>query len=129
MKTLKSNLLPIMIAAVLLLIAGCSSDSRSSSSNSEKFPVKVSVERTGGLINGIGTVKIYVDDEEVFKLKNKQTKSVDLLLPPGVHTIQSKGQGDKSKSVKFEVIEGQDNVFHYQTEISHVYGISLERMQ
>ena len=94
MKTLKSNLLPIMIAAVLLLIAGCG-DSRSSSSNSEKFPVKVSVERTGGLINGIGTVKIYVDDEEVFKLKNKQTKSVDLLLPPGVHTIKAKDRATR----------------------------------
>lgn len=128
MKRLSKTFITLILFVLgLLLLNGCSGNQLNASGNHEL--VKVSVERTGGVISGIGNVKVYIDDKEVMKVKNKQTKSVELLLSPGIHTIQTKGQGDKSKVVKFEVVAGEDNHFSYQTEISSFYGLSLQRVK
>ena len=114
-----------LLMIFLLLFAGCSGG-KENVNDADLELVNVSVERTGGLINGIGKVMVYIDGEEVMKVKNNETESIELHLSPGVHTIQTKGQGDKSDEVEFEVIAGQDNTFTYQTEISNIYGVKLE---
>ena len=113
---------------LLLLLVGCSGDEETSVDEILE-PVVISVERTGNLITGIGKVKVYVDSEEVMQVKNNETESIELLLSPGVHTIQTKGQGDKSSKVEFEAAIGQDNTFAYTTEISSVYGVKLDRIR
>lgn len=115
----------ILLMVGLLLVAGCGEGS----SKGDTQLVKLNVERTGGLISGIGKVKVYVDGKQVMKVKNKKTESVELHLAPGTHTVQTKGQGDKSSKVNFEVVAEQDNTFTYRTEISSVYGLSLERIR
>ncbi|MBJ8005778.1 hypothetical protein JDS88_06480 [Bacillus cereus] len=92
-------------------------------------PVNISVERTGGLLSGFGNVKVYIDGEQVMKVRNEQTESINLYLPSGTHEIQTKGQGDKSSVLKFEVVSGQDNTFNYHTEIGSIYGVELEKIR
>jgi hypothetical protein len=115
----------ILLMVGLLLLAGCSAEA----SKEDIQLVNLNVERTGGLLSGIGKVKVYVDGEQVMKVKNNTTESVELHLASGTHTIQTKGQGDKSKEVEFEVMTGQDNTFTYQTEVSNVYGVSLQQIR
>lgn len=91
-----------------------------------ELPVLVSVKRTGNLITGIGKMAVLIDDEEVFQVKIDQTESVTITMLEGIHTIQTKGQGDKSKKVEFEVVNGEVNEFYFTSEISNFYGIELE---
>lgn len=116
----------ILMVIGLLLLAGCNGGS--SKENGTQL-VTLSVERTGGFLSGIGKIKVYVDGKQVMKVKNNKTESVELQLAPGIHTIQTKGQGDKSKKVDFEVSAEQDNNLTYQTEVSNVYGVSLQRIR
>lgn len=120
----KSNIIMVVMIGLLLLV-GCNSEE--ASKKDTKQVVTLNVERTGGFLSGIGKVKVYVDGKQVMKVK--ETESIELQLKPGTHTIQTKGQGDKSKKVEFIVTEGQDNILYYQTEISNIYGLSLERVQ
>ena len=111
-----------LLMVILFLLVGCSEDKQDGNLES----VNVSVERTGGLLTGIGKVKVYIDGDQVMKVKNNQIESVELYLSPGTHEIQTKGQGDRSKVVKFEVVDGKNNTFAYHTEISNIYGLKLE---
>jgi hypothetical protein len=112
----------LIFVLVITLLAACSSSGESAN----KEVVQISVERTGGLLTGIGKVKVYIDDEEVMKVKNNHTEAVELSLLPGTHTIQTKGQGDKSDVMEFEVVAGADNIFEFNTEISNIYGVKLK---
>lgn len=49
------------------------------------------------------------------------------MMPVGMHTIQTKGQGDKSKKIKFEVTENGENNFYFSAEISNWYGVKMEK--
>ena len=113
---------------VIVLVACASSDIDQESATPEPIPqqVEINVERMGNLITGIGKVKVYIDDEEVTKVGNNDTEKVNLKLMPGTHTIQTKGQGDKSDVVEFEVVEGANNRFFFSTEISSVAGVNLD---
>ncbi|MEH7495202.1 hypothetical protein [Neobacillus niacini] len=119
------NFITLLMLTFSLLV-GCS-DVEKTEGKSEL--VNLSVERTGNLLTGIGKVKVYIDGEEVMKVKNNQIESVELNLPLGIHTIQTKGQGDKSNKLEFEVLEGQVNTFTYLTEISNIYGVKLEQIR
>ncbi|WP_102272126.1 TcaA NTF2-like domain-containing protein [Cytobacillus massiliigabonensis] len=115
----------IYFIMLIMFLAACS--------NSEKDEileqVQISVERTGGLLTGIGKVKVYIDDEEVMKVKNNKTETLEMSMSTGIHTIQTKGQGDKSDVVEFEVVAGANNIFHFNTEISNVYGVKLKLLK
>ena len=88
--------------------------------------VKITVERTGNLLTNLRKVTVYIDGDEVMKLKGDETDKVELSLEPGVHTIQTKGQGDKSTKVEFEVTQNSTNEFYFTTEISNVNGVKLD---
>ncbi|MDN4081408.1 hypothetical protein [Paenibacillus polymyxa] len=129
MKHLRKNFsVLILLILGLSLLTSCNNNASNTTDKNQELVV-INVERTGGLLNGIGKVTVYIDDEQVMKVKNNQTNSAELYLSPGVHTIQTKGQGDKSSLVNFEVVAGEDNTFTYHTEISNIYGVSLERTQ
>ncbi len=128
MQKSQTTVLGVLLLLTLLLLAGCVGN-QTPASEDKREPVTISVERDGGLLTGIGNVKVYIDGKEVMKVKNNQTKSVELLLTPGTHTIQTKGQGDKSSTVEFQVLTGEVNAFSFHTEISNVYGVSLERVR
>lgn len=127
MRSLGIFTLRLSLLLGLLLIVGCS-EIQSDSTEVETVPVTISVERSGNLITGIGKVTVYIDGKNVMKLKNNQSKSVKLSLAIGRHFIQTKGQGDKSAKVEFEVTAGESNNFLYHTEISSMYGVNLERV-
>lgn len=106
---------------LIMLLVACSN-------NDEKLEleqVKISVKRTGNLLTGIGKVKVYIDDEKVMEIKNDHTETINMALSPGIHTIQIKGQGDKSDVEEFEVVAGANNIFLFNTEISSIYGVKL----
>lgn len=110
---------------LMMFLVACSN-----SVNDENLEqVKISVERTGGLLTGIGKVKVYIDDKEVMKVKNNQTETLEMSMSTGIHTIQTKGQGDKSDVVEFEVVAGANNIFHFNTEISNLYGVKLKLLK
>ncbi|MDR6726166.1 archaellum component FlaF (FlaF/FlaG flagellin family) [Paenibacillus amylolyticus] len=123
----KAGSVIILLILGLILIAGCG-NSQSTPDEEEELTV-INVERTGGFLTGFGKVKVFIDGEEVMKVKNDEINSVELSLIPGEHTIQTKGQGDKSSVVKFEVVAGEVNEFTYHTEISNIYGVSLDRIE
>lgn len=110
----------ILLILGLSLLSGCGNSKNVTDEEPEL--VVINVERTGGFLTGIGKVKVYIDAEQVMKVKNDETNSVELYLSPGEHTIQTTGQGDKSSAVKFVVVAGENNTFTYHTEISSVYG-------
>ncbi|MEH7524932.1 hypothetical protein V7149_16875 [Bacillus sp. JJ1503] len=110
----------LTFALLMTLLVACSGSGEAEES------VQISVGRTGGLLTGIGKVKVYIDDKVVMKVKNNKTETVELSLLPGTHKIQTKGQGDKSDVVEFEVVAGADNIFHFNTEISNIYGVKLK---
>lgn len=123
----KASSVIILLILGLVLLAGCGNSQSATDEELELTVIKV--ERTGGFLTGFGKVKVYIDGEEVMKVKNDEANSVELSLVPGEHTIQTKGQGDKSSVVNFEVVVGENNTFTYHTEISSMYGVSLERTQ
>lgn len=89
--------------------------------------VMISVQRTGNVLTNIGNLEVWIDDEKVFEVDGNSTNSVVIKMPVGKHTIQTKGQGDKSKKVKFEVTEDGKNEFYFSTQISNWYGVKLEK--
>lgn len=115
------------ILLIISLCSGCENiPSELSSEQKAEVPVTISVQRTGNIVSGIGGVSVYIDNEEVFKVNNNKTESVEIIMTEGIHTIQTKGQGDKSKKVKFEVIENGENEFFFTTEIGNWWGVKLE---
>ena len=94
-----------------------------------KLQVTISVKRTGNILTGIGQMAVLIDDEEVFDVRIDTTETVEITMTEGVHTIQTTGQGDKSKKVEFEVVKGETNEFFFISEISNWYGIELEERQ
>lgn len=65
--------------------------------NAEEVEVMISVQRTGNILSNIGDLEVWIDDEKVFEVDSNATNSVKIKMPVGKHTIQTKGQGDKSK--------------------------------
>lgn len=123
---MKKVLYSLNLVLLVILLAACTNSAEQKSDEAQKSElVQISVERTGGLVTGIGDVKVYIDDEEVMEVKNDQTEIIELPLLPGTHTIQTKGQGDKSDVLGFEVVAGEQNTFRYHTEISNIYGVKL----
>jgi hypothetical protein len=112
-----------------VLLTGCGGVEKNIDFEEEKVNVTIGVARTGGLLTGMGKMKIYVDGQEVFTVKNDDTVYHDMMLHPGVHSIQAKGQGDKSKEVEFEVVTGKEQRFVYNAEISNFIGVDLERVE
>ena len=89
--------------------------------------VFVSVQRTGNILSNIGDLEIWIDDEKVFSVDGNSTNSAVIVMPVGTHTIQAKGQGDKSKKIKFDVVDDDENTFYFTAEISNWFGIKLEK--
>ena len=121
---------PVMLCAFLLILislTGCEITEKNTESNIE-VPVQISVQRTGNILTGIGELSVLIDDEDVFQVSNNSTESFEIIMTEGTHTIQTKGQGDKSKKIKFEVINNDDSKkFYFTTEISNWWGIKLEK--
>ena len=88
--------------------------------------VLISVKRTGNIISGIGKLSVLIDGEEVFVVSNNSTESVRIVMTEGKHTIQTTGQGDKSKVLEFVVVSGSSNELYFVTEISNWWGVELE---
>lgn len=114
----------LLIAIFVVLLTGCTNEAVDE--NAEKVEVMISVQRTGNILTNIGEVEVYIDDEMVFTVDGNSTESVTIKMLEGEHTIQTKGQGDKSKKVKFNVTKDDENEFYYNTEISNWYGVKLE---
>lgn len=87
----------------------------------------ISVQRTGNILTNIGELEVLIDDEKVFVVDGNSTNSITTMMPVGIHTIQTKGQGDKSKKIKFEVTENGENNFYFSAEISNWYGVKMEK--
>lgn len=94
--------------------------------STEEVEVMISVQRTGNILTNIGALEVWIDDQKVFEVDGNSTNSVKIIMPEGEHTIQTKGQGDKSKKLKFDVTGNRENEFYYSTEISNWYGVKLE---
>lgn len=94
--------------------------------NVEYVEVLISVQRIGNLLTNIGDLEVWIDEEKVFEVDGNSTNSVVITMPAGEHTIQVKGQGDKSKKRKFEVSRDDENEFYFSAEISNWFGVKLE---
>ena len=92
----------------------------------KEVEVMISVQRTGNILTNIGDLEVWIDDEKVFTVDGDSTNSVDINMPEGEHTIQTKGQGDKSKKLIFDVTQDGKNEFYFTTEISNWYGVTLK---
>lgn len=112
------------ILIIILLLVGCGKSV--SNKSSEDVDVMISVQRTGNILTNIGALEVWIDDEKVFEVDGNSTNSVKIKMPVGEHTIQTKGQGDKSEKKKFNVTADGENNFYYSAEISNWFGIKLE---
>ena len=121
---MKIKLLLCVMLAFLLLLIGCGSDANNE--NVEEVEVMISVQRTGNILTNIGDLEVWIDGEKVFTVDGNSTNSVNIKMLEGEHIIQTKGQGDKSKKVKFDVTQDSENEFYFTTEISNWYGVKLE---
>lgn len=111
----------------LISLTGCGSDvSNGKVEEAKEIEVMISVQRTGNILTNIGDLEVWIDDEKVFTVDGNSTDSVKIKMFEGEHTIQTKGQGDKSKELKFDVTQDGENEFYFTTEISNWYGVSLE---
>lgn len=93
----------------------------------EKVEVMISVQRTGNILTNIGDLEVWIDDEKAFEVDGNSTNSATIMMTVGTHTIQTKGQGDKSKKMKFDVTEDGENEFYFSAEISNWYGVKLKK--
>lgn len=98
-----------------------------SNNNAEKVEVMISVQRTGNVLTNIGDLEVWIDGEMVFEVDGNSTNSAIIMMPVGTHTIQTKGQGDKSKKMKFDVTKDGENEFYFSAEISNWYGVKLQK--
>ena len=121
---MKKKFFLCVIVSCLFLLAACGSDS--TNENAETMEVMISVQRTGNILTNIGALEVWIDDEKVFTVDGNSTNSVNIKMVEGEHTIQMKGQGDKSKKRKFDVTEDGDNQFYFTAEISNWWGVKLE---
>lgn len=107
------NTLEVVLFA--LILAACTN---SAEQNNEEEPetalAQISVEGTGE----IGDIKVFIDDEEGMEVKNNQQNTIELPLLIGTHTIQLKGQEEKSNVLGFEVESGEKNRFSFYIETS-----------
>lgn len=114
---------------ILILLTGCGSETSNEEAKESVEPkevdVMISVQRTGNILTNIGDLEVWIDDEKVFTVDGNSTNGVKLNMPEGEHTIQTKGQGDKSKKLKFNVTSDGENEFYFTTEISNWYGVDL----
>ena len=92
----------------------------------EIVEVVITVQRTGNILTNIGDLEVWIDNEKVFTVDGNETNGVKIKMLEGEHTIQTKGQGDKSKKIKFNVTSEGNNEFHFTSEISNWYGVNLE---
>lgn len=111
-----------MVIACLFFITGCGSDS-----TAETVDVMISVQRTGNILTNIGDLEVWVDGESVFTVGGNSTNYVNIKMSEGKHTIQVKGQGDKSKKLKFNVTQDGENEFYFTAEISNWFGVKLKK--
>lgn len=91
------------------------------------FTVSISVERTGNIVTNRLKLHVLIDGEEAFTVRGNSTEDANMILSKGTHTIQVKGQGDKSKKLEFNVTEDGPNYFYFWAEISNLWGIKFER--
>lgn len=120
---MRKVIIMVFLVFALISLSACGKEAESK----EILPVTITVARTGNMLTGVGKVDVYIDDEKVFDVSNNSTESVKVKLEEGVHTIQTKGQGDKSKKLEFEVSNDGDNELYYATEISNWWGVKLEK--
>ena len=124
---MKRKLLLWGVLVLLLLLIGCGNkEGIDNYKNDEVVISMISVQRTGNLLTNIGALEVWIDDEKVFEVDGNSTNTVKLKMTVGEHTIQTKGQGDKSKKLKFIVDANEENEFYYTTEISNWYGVKLQ---
>lgn len=122
---MKIKLLFVMMIS-LILLSGCGSDGKEKDVEPKEVDVMISVQRTGNILTNIGDLEVWIDDEKVFSVDGNSTNSVNIKMLVGEHTIQTKGQGDKSKKMEFDVTEDGENEFYFTAEISNWYGVKLE---
>lgn len=132
-KSIKMKWLLCSIILIMVLLSGCGSDTSNKEDKEDKeniaskeCEVMINVRRTGNLLTNIGDLDVWIDGEQVFSVKGDSENSVKLKMIEGEHTIQTKGQGDKSKVLKFYVSEGGGNEFYFNSEISNVLGVDLQ---
>lgn len=118
----------IVILAMMFQIVGCGkNDAEDESKKAKMVEVMISVQRTGNILTNIGDLDVLIDGEKVFEVDGDSTNSVKIKMLEGTHTIQTKGQGDKSKKVEFKVTSHGEKEFYYNAEISNWYGVKLEK--
>lgn len=126
---MRTKLLRCIMLIILILLTGCGSETSNEEAKESVEPkevdVMISVQRTGNILTNIGDLEVWIDDEKVFTVDGNSTNGVKLNMPEGEHTIQTKGQGDKSKKLKFNVTSDGENEFYFTTEISNWYGVDL----
>lgn len=115
------------VLVLLLLLIGCENEEGIDNYKNDEVVISmISVQRTGNLLTNIGALEVWIDDEKIFEVDGNSTNTVKIKMTVGEHTIQTKGQGDKSKKLKFTVDANEENEFYYTTEISNWYGVKLQ---
>lgn len=110
---------------MMLQVVGCGNSGNKA--DAKMVEVMISVKRTGNILTNIGDLDVLIDGEKVFVVDGNSTNSVKIQMLEGKHTIQTKGQGDKSKKLEFNVASRGGKEFYFTTEISNWYGVKLEK--
>ncbi len=122
-KLMKKRILLLIIILVATLLVGCDEElNEKIKEKKEEIPVEINIKRTGDMISRMYDMSVIIDDEEVFKVKVDKTEIVKIIMLEGVHTIQTKSKGKKSKKIEFEVVKNADNKFFFITEHDFLWG-------
>jgi len=85
---------------------------------------KITIKRDFGWVDSGRKYKIFLDNQEVAKLKQKESVTLDINL--GKHEIYAKLDFVKTKKIKFEIIKDEDKKdFFVFSQLRGIIGITL----
>jgi len=85
---------------------------------------KITIKRDFGWVDSGRKYKIFLDNQEVAKLKQKESVTLDINL--GKHEIYAKLDFSKTKKIKFEIIKDEDKKdFFVFSQLRGIIGITL----
>ena len=85
---------------------------------------KITINRDFGWVDSGRKYKIFLDNQEVAKLKQKESVTLDINL--GKHEIYVKLDFVKTKKIKFEIIKDEDKKdFFVFSQLRGIIGITL----
>lgn len=119
----------LIVILLTLLFSGCNNNHNDSYESKVELPVNICVKRTDNFLSSLYNLSVYIDDEEVFKVGGNKIENIKIIMAEGIHTIQIKRKFNKSKKIKFEVMNNNDNEFFFITKYDALWWgtIKLEK--